>query len=322
MCSVESTRWPVSDASMAMVAVSRSRISPTRTMSGSDRRIDRSAEAKVRPALGLTWTWLTPAQAVLDRVLDGDDVLVGRVEDVEGGVERRRLARPGRAGDEDRPVGLAEAGLEAGQHRRVEPEVGEAEAGLGLVQDPHDDLLAVDGRQGGHPEVDRLAGDVEGDAAVLGDAAFGDVDVGHDLEPADHPALDRPGRVHDLVEHAVDPEPDPQVVLGRLDVDVRRPVGHRLGDEEVDELDDGGVLDVPPGPAASSSSSASSSAAIWATSSTSASRRWKRSMASDELGAGGDDDRDLGAGHGPDVVDGQDVAGVGHGHHQARPRPR
>ena len=40
-------------------------------------------------------------------------------------------------------------------------------------------------------------------------------------------------------------------------------------------------------------------------------------MASDELGAGGDDDGDLGAGHRPQVVDGQDVAGVGHGHHEA-----
>ena len=35
------------------------RISPIRTMSGSARRIDRSAEANVSPALGLTWIWLT-----------------------------------------------------------------------------------------------------------------------------------------------------------------------------------------------------------------------------------------------------------------------
>ena len=30
------------------------------TMSGSDRRIERSAEAKVSPALGLACTWLMP----------------------------------------------------------------------------------------------------------------------------------------------------------------------------------------------------------------------------------------------------------------------
>jgi hypothetical protein len=47
-------------ASMAMAAVSRSRISPRSTMSGSDLRMDRRAAAKVRPALVLTWTWLIP----------------------------------------------------------------------------------------------------------------------------------------------------------------------------------------------------------------------------------------------------------------------
>src|SRR5450756_2227753 len=46
---------------MAICAVSWSRISPTRTTSGSHRRIDRKAPAKVRPAFGLTCTWLMPA---------------------------------------------------------------------------------------------------------------------------------------------------------------------------------------------------------------------------------------------------------------------
>ena len=46
---------------MAMTAVSRSRISPTSTMSGSERKMLRNAAAKVIPALVLTCTWLTPA---------------------------------------------------------------------------------------------------------------------------------------------------------------------------------------------------------------------------------------------------------------------
>ena len=60
VCSVESTRWPVSAASTAMWAVSRSRISPSSTTSGSERRIERRAAAKVSPALGLACTWLMP----------------------------------------------------------------------------------------------------------------------------------------------------------------------------------------------------------------------------------------------------------------------
>ena len=61
VCSVLSTMWPVMDAWNAISAVSRSRVSPTRMTSGSCRRIDRSALAKVSPAFGLICTWLMPA---------------------------------------------------------------------------------------------------------------------------------------------------------------------------------------------------------------------------------------------------------------------
>lgn len=60
VCSVDSTRWPVRAASMEMTAVSLSRISPTSTTSGSLRRIDRRADANVRPARLFTCTWLMP----------------------------------------------------------------------------------------------------------------------------------------------------------------------------------------------------------------------------------------------------------------------
>ena len=56
VCSVESTMWPVSAPSIAIWAVSRSRISPTIRMSGSARIIERRPLANVSPALLLTWT--------------------------------------------------------------------------------------------------------------------------------------------------------------------------------------------------------------------------------------------------------------------------
>ena len=62
VCSVESTRWPVSAASTAMCADSASRISPTITMSGSARIIERSPVAKVMPVFSLTWTWRMPSR--------------------------------------------------------------------------------------------------------------------------------------------------------------------------------------------------------------------------------------------------------------------
>jgi hypothetical protein len=70
-----------------------------------------------------------------------------------------------------------------------------------------------------------------------------DVEVRHDLEARGHAALDRLRRAGDVVEHTVDPEPDPQVIGRRFDVDVRSPLLQRLAQDEVDVLDDRGVVD-------------------------------------------------------------------------------
>jgi hypothetical protein len=53
---VESTRWPVREAWMAISAVGRSRISPTMITSGSCRRNERSPVEKVRSILSFTAT--------------------------------------------------------------------------------------------------------------------------------------------------------------------------------------------------------------------------------------------------------------------------
>ncbi len=58
VCRVVSTRWPVSAAWTAWVAVSASRTSPTMMTSGSCRSTWRSASAKLVPVLGLAAIWL------------------------------------------------------------------------------------------------------------------------------------------------------------------------------------------------------------------------------------------------------------------------
>ena len=81
VCSVPNTRWPVSAVSIAIATVSRSRISPTRTMSGSSRSAARSA---VLEAVGVGVHLALVDQALLvlvhelDRILDGDDVVAAR----------------------------------------------------------------------------------------------------------------------------------------------------------------------------------------------------------------------------------------------------
>jgi hypothetical protein len=61
VCRVESRRCPVSEARMAISAVSWSRISPSNTISGSWRRTERRARAKVKPIAGFIWNWVMPA---------------------------------------------------------------------------------------------------------------------------------------------------------------------------------------------------------------------------------------------------------------------
>ncbi len=112
VCSVASTRCPVSEACTAICAVSRSRISPIMMMSGSWRRIARSARAKSRSMRGLTCVCADAVERVLDRVLDRHHVERSARQPRQRGVERRRLAGTGRAGDENDAVRLADQAVD------------------------------------------------------------------------------------------------------------------------------------------------------------------------------------------------------------------
>ena len=74
---VESTRWPVSAADIAVWTVSSSRISPIRITSGSWRRTRRSARLNDAVSTPTSRWLITERRSLvdeLDRVLDRDDV--------------------------------------------------------------------------------------------------------------------------------------------------------------------------------------------------------------------------------------------------------
>ena len=71
---------------------------------GVGRRIERSALANVRPAFGFTCTWLMPAMRYSTGSSTVMTLISGLRDRVQRRVERRRLARTGRAGDEDHAV--------------------------------------------------------------------------------------------------------------------------------------------------------------------------------------------------------------------------
>ena len=107
VCSVENTRWPVSAAWIAISAVSLSRISPTRMMFGAWRSIARRMRAKSSPIWCRTWHWLMPARWYSTGFSAVMILTFGPVQLLERGVERRRLARAGRPGDEEDAVRAA-----------------------------------------------------------------------------------------------------------------------------------------------------------------------------------------------------------------------
>ena len=178
-----------------------------------------------------------PGEPILDRILDRDDVDLGAVDLVQRGEERRRLTGTRRAGDEEctrRPLDdLAQLLL----HRLGESELRQRRRLLRLVEQTHDDRLALDGRQHRDTDVEQTAGGrrVQRDAAVLRLSPLRDVELRENLQARGH-AGGHPLRdaLH-LLQHAVDAEPDDERVLLRDEVDVRGPVLGRLEEHRVHE---------------------------------------------------------------------------------------
>src|SRR5690606_17855400 len=105
----------------------------------------------------------------------------------------------------------------------------------------HDHALAARGGDGAHADVDDLAGDLLGDAAVLREALLGDVEAGFDLHAADDGGEEAAVRLLPLHELAVDAVAHDDLVADGLDVDVGRALPDRRVEEVVHPPDDGGL---------------------------------------------------------------------------------
>ena len=191
VCSVLNTRWPVMAASAAILAVSRSRISPTMITSGSARTSERSAWAKVRPMARLDLGLDDALDLALDGVLDRVDLALGRLDELERGVQRGGLARAGGPDDDDAALRGLERRLEALEVVADEAERGERGRERRDLQDADGDVLAVQAGDGGEAQVDGLAaGELEAwcgrPAGSRRSAMF---EVAHDLEAADDAGL-------------------------------------------------------------------------------------------------------------------------------------
>src|SRR5690606_23690684 len=89
-----------------------------------------------------------------------------------------------------------------------------------VVEDAQHGLFTVRGGQRAHAQVELASVDHGADAAVLGQAPLGNIEVGHDLEAGDDGRVQVVRRVHLLEQHAVDPVPHHELLFLRFDVDV------------------------------------------------------------------------------------------------------
>ncbi|MNV28254.1 hypothetical protein D3C71_1194390 [compost metagenome] len=106
------------------------------------------------------------------------------------------------------------------------------------VEQTHHHALAVRGRHGADPQVQLLALHAQHDAAVLRQTTLGDVELGHDLDAADHRSGEVHRRAFAIDQHAIDAVTHLQAILERFDMDVGRAQFHRTLDQQVHQADD------------------------------------------------------------------------------------
>src|SRR5207253_1157421 len=150
----------------------------------------------------------------------------------------RRLARAGRPRYQENAVGAFDDLLEHGEVRLAEAQLLDGHLNVGLVQDPHDDRLAVGRGQNADAQVVVPSLDVHFDSAVLRPAFLGDVESRHDLQTGQDRGQQPPRGTVALHQQTVDPVPDANPALERLDVNVAGAQAHGFLDNQVDQLDD------------------------------------------------------------------------------------
>src|SRR5208282_2219455 len=127
------------------------------------------------------------ADLILDRVFNGDDLVLVGLDLVDGGVERRGFAAARRPGDQYHAVRLLDVPAETAQVVLVEPDHVEREllkllAHRLFVEHAEHGVFAVDRGHDRNSEVDGAPAVFHSKAAVLGHAALGNIELAHDLD--------------------------------------------------------------------------------------------------------------------------------------------
>lgn len=128
--------------------------------------------------------------------------------------------------------------LDRAQAVRGKTHFGEIEQPVFFFEQPEDDPFAVRCGQHRHTEIDILARGPDGEATVLREPFFRDVQSRHDFQTGDDARLKMLGRGENGVEHAVDTIADDQASFERFEVDVTGALTDGLKEDRVDQPDD------------------------------------------------------------------------------------
>src|SRR5205085_5020309 len=142
-------------------------------------------------------------ELVFDRIFDRDDVADRRVELEETGVEGRRLAAAGRAGHQHHPVRQFQYPFQPVADIVWQPKLHKIELDGGAIEHAQHNAFAIERGDRRNPKIDFLPAHGEANASILRQAALGDIEPRHDLDPRDDGGPQARRRRLDLVQRAV-----------------------------------------------------------------------------------------------------------------------
>ena len=181
---------------------------------------------------------------ILNRIFNGDDLILICLDLVDGGVKRRRFAAARRPGDEHHAIRFLDIAAKAAQIVFIKPDHFEREllellAHRLFVEHAEHGVFAMDRRHDRDAEVNGAAVVLHAEAAVLRHAALGNIKLAHDLDAGnDGRMMLFADRRHGVRKHAVNAKLDIHRVVPGLDVDVTRPPLQRRENRGVDQADD------------------------------------------------------------------------------------
>ena len=130
----------------------------------------------------------------------------------------------------------------AGQYITLHAHRLEAEFALAFVQQTQNRTLAMGAGQGADAHIHRARPDAQRDASVLRQAAFGNVQLGHDLQARNQRRVQSAVGLHHFAQIAIDPKTYYRMALEGFDMDVAGAIARGLGQQGIEHADNGRVV--------------------------------------------------------------------------------